>query len=110
MQFGDILRELLDNHDISQKQLAKDMNNIAASTLGNYIRNIREPDFETLKQFANYFKVSTDYLLDRQTGFTANHLEDELLCVFRSLPDSQQKMYLEQGKVLLKFLKKVYND
>jgi len=63
MKFGDILRDLLEQHDITQKQLAKDLN-IAPSTLGNYIQNLREPDFELLKKVAAYFQVSTDYLLD----------------------------------------------
>ena len=55
MKFGDILRELLEENELTQKQLAQDLN-IAPSTLGNYIRNIREPDFETLKIFATYFQ------------------------------------------------------
>ena len=48
MNFGDILRELLEDRDLSQKQLA-DALNISASAIGNYVRNNREPDFGTLK-------------------------------------------------------------
>ena len=48
MKFGDILRELLEEKELSQKQLAEDLN-ISASAVGNYVRNNREPDFETLK-------------------------------------------------------------
>ena len=60
MNFGNILRELLEDNDITQKQLADDLN-IASTTIGNYIRGLREPDFQILKLFASYFHVTTDY-------------------------------------------------
>mgnify|MGYP000441238564 CR=1 FL=1 len=62
-EFGDNLRALIEERDITQKELAKKLN-IAPSTLGSYVQNVREPDFATLKMFANFFDVSTDYLLD----------------------------------------------
>ena len=102
MVFGDILRELLEDNDITQKQLAADLN-IAATTIGNYIRGIREPDFEILKLFATYFNVTTDYLLDFQSGITKEHGEDELLRLYRSLPGAQKELLLEQGKLLVRF-------
>ncbi len=46
MMFGDNLRRLLDERGITQKKMAEDLN-IAASTLGNYVRGLREPDFNT---------------------------------------------------------------
>ena len=36
MNFGDILRELLEDRDLSQKQLADDLS-ISASAVGNYV-------------------------------------------------------------------------
>ena len=51
MNFGDVLRELLEDRNMTQKQLAADLN-IAATTIGNYIRGMREPDFEILKLLA----------------------------------------------------------
>ncbi len=101
MKFGDILRELLEDNDITQKQLATDLN-IGVTTIGNYIRGIREPDFEVLKLVATYFNVSIDYLLDFRSGITQNHGEDELLRLYRSLPKEQQALLLDQGKVLLR--------
>lgn len=105
MTFGDILRQLLSDHDLTQKQLAANLN-IAASTLGNYIQNSREPDFETLKKLAHYFGVSVDYLLDNSTRSTITHAEEELLQLFRRLTPIQQEIYLEQGKVIAKFNRK----
>ena len=101
MTFGDILRELLEDNNITQKQLAADLN-IGATTIGNYIRGFREPDFEILKLLANYFKVTTDYLLNFQSGVTKNHGEDELLRLYRSLSIEQKDLLLEQGKLLVR--------
>jgi len=109
MRFGDVLRDLLKYEGISQKQLAEDLN-IAPSTIGNYIRNIREPDFSTLKAFADYFQVSTDYLLDHaqvRVNKTLSRQEQNLLYLYQSLTPEQQKIYLEQGKVFLQHNKKL---
>lgn len=101
MPFGDVLRALLNDRGITQKQLAMQLN-VAASTLGNYIQNSREPDFETLKLLADYFQVSVDYLLDHHSAKADTHAEDELLNIFRSLTPEQQEMYIEQGKLYIR--------
>ena len=77
MNFGDKLRALIEERGIRQKELAIQLN-IAPSTLGSYVQNTREPDFDTLKLLANYFNVSADYLLNIQTGKIATHQEDEI--------------------------------
>lgn len=100
MSFGSILRELLVDNGLTQKQLASDLN-IAPSTLGNYIQNSREPDFQTLKALADYFQVSVDYLLDHRYGNARTAMEDELLNIFRALTPEQQKIYLMQGKAFV---------
>ncbi|MGN1082888.1 MAG: helix-turn-helix domain-containing protein [Candidatus Avispirillum sp.] len=101
MGFGDVLRELLESKNITQKQLAEDLN-IGVTTIGNYVRGLREPDFATLKALARYFNVSTDYLLNLHTDKTETHAEDELLHIYRSLTPEQQRIYLEQGKAFRK--------
>ena len=101
MKFGDILRELLEEYDISQKEAAVALN-LAPSTLGNYVRNVREPDYETLKTIASYFNVSLDYLLNYQSMEIKNHEEEHLLQIFRGLDQRHKQIYLEQGVVLLK--------
>ena len=99
MTFGQIIKELLEDNDISQKKMAHDLN-IGATTLGNYIHDLREPDFQTLKSIAAYFNVSADYLLDNRTTATANHEEDRLLHLYRSLPEDYRVLLIEMGKVL----------
>ena len=105
MEFGDILRELLDEREITQKQFAEDLN-MAVSTLGNYIRDNREPDYHTLKRMADYFGVSVDYLIDHHAGKTSTHEEDHVLQIFRSLSPKMQRSFLDIGIALLKNDKK----
>ncbi len=105
MKFGDILRGLLEETETTQKQAAAELNLLPA-TLGRYIRNEREPDIETIKRIANYFHVSTDYLLDYQSGGTHSHTEDEVLRIFRLMTPKQQAIYVEQGKAVARLNKK----
>lgn len=101
MTFSDILRLLIEEKGITQKQLAKDLH-IAVSTLGGYVQGTSEPDFDTLRRLAKYFEVSVDYLLDFRAGKAVSHKEDDLLRVFRALAPFQQEVYLEQGKAILR--------
>jgi len=102
VEFGEILRELLEEREITQKRLAQELN-MAVSTLGNYIRDNREPDYKTLKKIADYFHVSTDYLLNHSTRKNSDHQEEHLLEIYHTLSPEYQKLLLEQGKILLKY-------
>lgn len=105
MSFGENLRALLEEREMTQKELALQLN-IAPSTMGSYVQNTREPDFATLKLLANYFDVSIDYLLDNFTGKVSNHQEAELLRIFRSLFDEQKAICLEQCRVFVRMNQK----
>lgn len=100
LKFCDKLRSLIEERNLTQKQVATDLN-IAPSTMGGYVQGSSEPDFETLKTIANYFDVSTDYLLNIPDKKSADELEDELLRVFRSMSMEHKKIYIEQGKVFI---------
>lgn len=100
MNLGNNLKKLLEQHNITQKQLAQQLD-ITPAALGNYIRNIREPDYRTLIKIADYFHVSTDFLLGHDIGpYTGD--EEILLYIFRSLKEDQQEFYLEQGKIFIR--------
>jgi transcriptional regulator with XRE-family HTH domain len=105
LSFGEILGDLLSDKDMKQKQLAEALN-IPPSTLSNYFQGVCEPNFEMLKCFADYFGVTTDFLLDHRTGQAGSRGEDELLRVFRSLPGELQEPFIAQGKALLAHYKK----
>jgi len=101
MAFGDVLRSLLCDRDMTQKELAAKLN-IAASTVGNYIQNSREPDFETLKQIADHFDVSVDYLLEHPFNNVNSVDEEHLLCIYRAMMPEQREMFTEQGKAIVR--------
>ncbi len=101
MTFSDKLRSLIEEGNLTQKKIAKDLN-IAASTMGGYVQGSSEPDFETLIKLAEYFNVSTDYLLNIHSTDINSFAEDELLRVFRSLTCEQQEIFIEQGKAFVR--------
>lgn len=67
MTIGERIAQLRKNRSMSQFQLAKTLN-IATSTLGMYEINKRKPNMEMLEKLADFFGVSIDYLLGRETS------------------------------------------
>jgi len=67
MKLGDRLRLLRKKKGLTQTEFAERMG-MPNQNVSNYERDFRQPDYETLKKFADYFEVSTDYLL----GITEN--------------------------------------
>lgn len=61
---GDRLRRLRDEKDVTQAEVAKALG-VDRSTLAYWEIGKRDPDSETIKKLANYYNVSTDYLLGR---------------------------------------------
>lgn len=99
MKFGDTLRCLLEDNDKTQKEIAQALN-IAPTTLDNYIRNLREPDFDTLIRIANYFNVSTDYLLGNEHNKNLTAEEERLINIYSKISPNNKKMFLEIGKLM----------
>lgn len=100
MNFGTRLSNLIKERGISQKDFATAIS-VAASTAGNYIRGIREPDYSTLKRIANYFQVSVDFLLDSEIDSSQTESENELIHIYRMLDQDRQELLLDQAKLLL---------
>lgn len=74
MTTGEILAELRLEKGIGQKELA-DYLRLSVGTISNYENNIHSPDLETLCKIADYFGVTTDYILGR----TAYRCDPEIL-------------------------------
>jgi len=104
VSLGEVLRQLMEERDITQKYLADGLK-IGPSTLGNYIQNTRQPDYEMLKSIATYFNVSIDYLLEFSSANPYSSNESELLRIFASLNGDQQELLIAQGKLLLNMFK-----
>lgn len=105
MAFGEKLKELMEERNLTQKEFAQHLN-IAPSTISNYVQNTREPDFGTLRRIAAYFEVSLDYLLSHEPEGTNDYLEAELLRLFRAMSAIQKEMFVEQGKAMVRVSRK----
>lgn len=64
MEFGKFLAKLRKERGILQKDLAGHLN-VTVSTISNYEKGVHYPDLQTLVLIADFFDVSTDYLLQR---------------------------------------------
>ncbi|EMA6341720.1 MULTISPECIES: helix-turn-helix domain-containing protein [Bacillus cereus group] len=64
MTLGLRIRSLRESKKLTQKMLAEKLK-IPNQNLSNYERGFRQPDYETLEKIADFFDVSTDYLLGR---------------------------------------------
>lgn len=64
MEFGTFLAGLRKERGILQKELANYLN-VTVATVSNYEKNVHSPDIHMLVKIANFFGVSTDYLLQR---------------------------------------------
>lgn len=101
MEFGERLECLLEEWDLTQRQLSQDLH-IAATTLNGYIRGKRQPDYNTLISIAAYFDVSTDYLLgvtDRRKNLNEmlDVREGNLVGIYRNLLPEHKDIIYEQA-------------
>ena len=67
------LAEIITKRGLERKELAKDLQ-IERRTLDNYINEETLMNSDTIKRVADYFHVSTDYLLG------VDELKDDFLC------------------------------
>lgn len=95
---GQKIKQLRSSKGLTQKELAP-LINTTRETLANWEVNRATPDIETIKSIADFFYVSVDYLLDRDTTFTpqTTELSQEDLALFevarqlKNLPDTDRK-------------------
>lgn len=106
---GERLKMLVKEKNLDQQEVASILG-INAVTFSGYVINKREPSFDRLKQFADYFGVSIDYLLgysDIKDPYL-RHMSAELSHFVR---DSDNKVYVElardiKSRTVLKEIKK----
>lgn len=70
---GKKLKELRTKSDLTQKEFSE-IFNIAQATTSEWENEKKSPDADTLKQIANYFQVSIDYLMDNEESIQENEL------------------------------------
>ncbi|MGE6368342.1 helix-turn-helix domain-containing protein [Planococcus kocurii] len=65
MSLGSKIKKLRDREGIQQKDFAKKIG-VSNVVLSRYESDERKPDYDTLQKIADYFEVTTDYLLGRE--------------------------------------------
>ena len=75
--FGNILKKLMIDKEISQKEFAKVLN-VSEQTISGYVKNLRTPNDDIKAKIADYFGVSLDYLMGRTVEVKEKNLPLEL--------------------------------
>lgn len=101
---GDRVKELRIRRNLTQKQLADDLN-LSQSTIGMIESGKRDASNELLIKIANYFNCSTDYLLNIKDNKSAENKEQELITKYEDMPDFKNaedaiKFILEQPMLM----------
>ena len=102
------LKELRQDKGLSQEQLAATIN-VKNYTIGNWEQGRSEPSIADIIKIADYFEVSTDYLLGRsndigivQTNANLTQFENMLLSVVGKLSRDDQFQVLGFAQALAK--------
>ncbi|MDI7814996.1 helix-turn-helix domain-containing protein [Clostridioides sp. GD02377] len=103
MDFGDRIKQLRENMNLSREELSNKIN-ISYSALSKYETNNRFPDKVTLNKIADFFDVSTDYLLGRNKNIS-NEKDDEV----KELVDIIYKLDKDDRNAVLKILDSLIN-
>lgn len=90
--FGERLKSLREKKELSQQELGNRFN-LSQSTIAYYEMDRKEPTQRTLQRLADYFEVSTDYLMGRTD--IKNPLIDTLKD--KDVREYVEKLISEQG-------------
>lgn len=104
---GKKIKELREIKQITQEELAKYLG-VAPQTVYKYEKEINEPDLKTTSKIAEYFNVTTDYLL----GHTDNlDMLNEPIQIAASMKDGLDisDMDDDEKKFINDFIKMVRN-
>jgi len=102
------LEDLRKKHGLSQEALAKKMN-MTQQRISAYEKGKREPDIETLKQFADFFNCSIDYLLNESENINHNENEEEFYFAYHKEMDGLTPEEIEDALRFYKEMKKKVN-
>jgi len=74
---GERIKELRKSRKLTLKQFGIQFG-LSESTISQYENENRTPDYEVLKKIADFFEVSTDYLLGRTDEPSTKSLDEQL--------------------------------
>lgn len=96
---GELIAELRQDRGLTQKELG-DILCVFSGTISNYENGVHLPDVDKVIALANYFHVTTDYLLGRtssnlpvellQQAITNEKTLGDVMASFAKLPSNRQ--------------------
>lgn len=106
--FAQRLKELLEDKDVSQARLAKAMET-TPQAISSYVKGKTTPDYDMLCNIAEYFGVTTDYLLG-----VSHVLSDEEDAILKDMIESGDMDFsflraFRQTKAVRDSLRKLYS-
>lgn len=100
------IKQLREDNNLTQKELGKKLG-LSDSTINNYESGKRQPEYPTLIKIANFFGVSTDYLVGKDNTWKYDLPEDVRAFILE--PSSQTYLAVaeeaKEGGVLPETLK-----
>ena len=102
----DKIKTLRKEAGLTQKELGEKLN-VAANTINGYETGHRTPDYETLIKMADYFSVTTDYLLGHEKQSDKKNNEDEY---YKYLEKEYWELIKKLNIVEIKVLKSIVDE
>lgn len=103
-EFGELLAELRKDRSMTQHELA-DVLHVSVGTISNYEKSVHFPDIEKLVNLADFFNVTTDYLLGRcesnlspdvfQEMVTEGKTVGDMITALQQLPEERKRILVQ---------------
>lgn len=109
MEFSQILKNLMENNQITPNKMSNyrlaQLIGVSQTTVANWLSGSTIPDSKKLKEIADLFNVSTDYLLGNDIKNTPKTPEAEDIIILnrvaKQLEPTERKKLIEMAKILL---------
>jgi len=98
--YGDRIAECRNKKHLTQQQLADELG-VSKNTIFSWEKSLRKPDIDSLSILADYFNVSTDYILGKEDKDLSD--DDIKFAVFGD-PDVTDAQY-EEIKQFARFIR-----
>lgn len=99
------LKELREQRGLSQSAVARAVG-ISRQAYGFYEQHKRDPDTPMVKALADFFGVSTDYLLGREAeenkGISPKTDIQEITKLYEQLPEEKKALVLAMARAMVK--------
>jgi transcriptional regulator with XRE-family HTH domain len=100
------MKLLRSQRSISQKKLAEDLG-VGSSTIAQYETGVNSPNIEMINKLANYFCVSSDYILGRVDN--PNSSAHDLWEAWMNIPDMSKEYSRKEAREKIKELLEIKN-